>query len=79
MPALREVLERLGAGGDRGRRDARAALRIALAGLLGWPLETAGGLEAMHNCGWAVLAEHGAGRLRLSSYNTDRRRRPPPD
>ena len=46
-----------------------AALRIALAGLLGWPLESADTLEAMTNCGWAVVVEHGTGRLRLSSYN----------
>jgi hypothetical protein len=24
----------------------------------------------MQNCGWAVLAETGAGRLRVTSYNT---------
>ncbi len=42
---------------------------IALAGILGWPIETASGIEAMRNCGWATLAETGAGRLRLSSYN----------
>ena len=46
-----------------------ASLRVAIAGMLGWPVETAGGMVAMDNCAWATLAETGAGRLRLSSYN----------
>jgi glucosyl-3-phosphoglycerate phosphatase len=69
VPATREVLDRLGPGETGVLVMHGAALRIALAGVLGWPLESADTLEAMANCGWAVVAEHGAGQLRLSSYN----------
>ena len=69
VPATREVLERLQPGETGVLVMHGAALRIALAGVLGWPLEAGDTLEAMANCGWAVVVEHGAGRLRLSSYN----------
>ena len=69
VPATREVLDRLGPGETAVVVMHGAALRIALAGLLGWPLSSADTLEAMSNCGWAVVVEHGTGRLRLSSYN----------
>ncbi len=69
VPATREAVERLAPGETGVLVMHGAALRIALAGLLGWPLETADTLEAMANCGWAVVVEHGSGRLRLSSYN----------
>ena len=69
VPATREAVERLAPGETGVLVMHGAALRIALAGLLGWPLEIADTLEAMANCGWAVVAEHGSGRLRLSSYN----------
>ena len=69
VPATREAVERLAPGETALLVMHGAALRIALAGVLGWPLESADTLEAMANCGWAVVVEHGAGRLRLSSYN----------
>jgi broad specificity phosphatase PhoE len=69
VPATREALERLPPGETGVLVMHGAALRIALAGLLGWPLEIADTLEAMANCGWAVVVEHRTGRLRLSSYN----------
>jgi broad specificity phosphatase PhoE len=69
VPALQELLDRLGEGETAVVVTHGASLRIALTGILRWPTETAGGIEAMHNCGWATLAETGAGRLRLSSYN----------
>jgi glucosyl-3-phosphoglycerate phosphatase len=78
VPATREVLERIGPGETAILVTHGAALRIALAGVLGWPLSTADTLEAMANCGWAVVVEHGVGRLRLSSYNTTAGD-PPPD
>jgi len=47
-----------------------AALKVGLAGFLGWPLDAADSLQGVHNCGWAVVTELGdGGRLRLSSYN----------
>ena len=69
IPAFEELLERLDDGETAVVVTHGASLRIALVGILGWPLSTAGGFEAMRNCGWAVLAETGAGRLRLASYN----------
>jgi probable phosphoglycerate mutase len=69
VPAFEELLERLDEGETAVVVTHGACLRIALVGILGWPLSTAGGFEAMHNCGWAMLAETGAGRLRLASYN----------
>ena len=69
VPATREVLERLGPGETAVLVMHGAALRIALTGLLGWPVSTADTLETMVNGGWAVVVEHGVGRLRLSAYN----------
>jgi probable phosphoglycerate mutase len=69
LPAFEEVLGRLGEGETAVVVTHGASLRVALVGILGWPVETAVDLEAMDNCGWATLAETGAGRLRLSSYN----------
>ena len=70
VPALREVLDSLGPSETALVVLHGAALRVGLAGLLGWPIETAEAIESMHNCAWAELAEHDAGRLRLSTYNT---------
>ena len=69
VPATREVLQRLGPGETAILVMHGAALRIALTGLLGWPASAADTLEAMTNCGWAVVVEHGVARLRLSAYN----------
>ena len=69
VPATREAVERLAPGETGVLVMHGASLRIALAGVLGWPVETADTLEAMANCAWAVVVEHGSGRLRLSSYN----------
>lgn len=69
LPALEEVLERLGEGETAVVVTHGASLRVALAGILNWPIENAGDIDAMLNCGWATLAETGHGRLRLSSYN----------
>jgi glucosyl-3-phosphoglycerate phosphatase len=69
LPAFEELLQRLEEGETAVVVTHGASLRIALVGILGWPLETAGGFEAMHNCAWAMLAETGARRLRLASYN----------
>jgi broad specificity phosphatase PhoE len=69
LPAFQDLLERL-----RERETAivvthGASLRIAVAAALGWPLETAVGMRTMENCGWAVLTQDAAGRVRLSAYN----------
>jgi broad specificity phosphatase PhoE len=69
LPAFEEVLERLGEGETAVVVTHGGSLRVALAGILGWPIEASGDIDAMHNCGWATLAETGQGKLRLSSYN----------
>ncbi len=69
LPAFEEVLGRLGEGETAVVVTHGASLRVALVGILGWPVESASDLESMHNCGWATLAETGSGRLRLSAYN----------
>lgn len=69
LPAFDEVLGLLGEGETAVVVTHGASLRVAIAGILGWPVETSGGMEAMRNCAWATLAENGAGRLRLAAYN----------
>ena len=69
VPATREALDRLGPGETGVLVMHGAALRIALAGLLGSTQESAVTLEEMSNCGWAVEVEHASGRLRLTTYN----------
>lgn len=69
VPALREALDRLPEGGTAVVVLHGAAMRVGVAGLLGWPLEAADGLEAMRNCAWAVLRERGTTRLRLAGWN----------
>ena len=68
VPALGDVLEELGEGRTAVLVLHGAALRVGVAGLLGWPLRSADSLAAMANCGWAVLEERGRHRLRLSAY-----------
>jgi len=69
VPATREVLERLTPGETAVLVLHGAALRIAVAGLLGWAIEASDGLAAMDNCAWAVLEDSRPGRLRLAAYN----------
>ncbi len=46
------------------------ALKVTLVALFGWPEKSAGGLQALVNCGWAEVADSGVeGRLRLAAYN----------
>jgi probable phosphoglycerate mutase len=77
VPALHDVLARLGEGETAVVVLHGAALRVAIAGVLGWPLGTNDALEAMRNCGWAVLREHGQNRLRLATYNQSAAGGPP--
>ena len=77
VPATQEVLDRLGAGETAVVVMHGAALRIALVGVLGWPIETARGLESMRNCAWTTLIETGQGQLRLSTYNQAAAAAPP--
>jgi broad specificity phosphatase PhoE len=47
-----------------------AALKVSVLGLLGWPQDAAGGLQALDNAGWAEVTDSGVdGRLRLTAWN----------
>ncbi len=47
-----------------------AAIRVAVAGLLGWPDGAEHTLGGLANCGWAELETHlPDGRIRLTAYN----------
>jgi len=47
-----------------------AAIRVAVAAMLGWPDDAFHTLRALANCGWAVLGHHPeTGHLRLAAYN----------
>jgi len=47
-----------------------AAIRVAVAAMLGWPDDGFHSLRALANCGWAVLGHHpDTGDLRLAAYN----------
>ncbi len=69
VPALQEVLQGLTDGETAIVVSHGACLRIAVAGVLGLPLEVADALATLDNCAWAVLEDSRAGRLRLASYN----------
>ena len=70
VPTLRECVEALGPGETGLVVTHGAALKVAVAGLLGWPEDLAASLKAIENCAWVTLEEieHG-GRLRLAGYN----------
>ena len=73
VPATLGALDRLEAGQTGVLVLHGAALRTALAGVLGWPLEAADGLAAVDNCAWAELRDAPHGRLRLAAYNRSAR------
>lgn len=70
VPALREILDALDHGETGLVVTHGAAMKVAVTGLLQWPLELAASLKAVDNCAWITLdeIEHG-GRLRLAGYN----------
>ena len=69
VPALREMLGSLEPGTTGIVVTHGACLKISLVALLGLPTEADEAIFVMDNCGWATIAEHRSGRLRLSSYN----------
>ena len=46
-----------------------AAIRVAVAGLLGWPESSLQTLRGLDNCGWVVLDLVGGDRFRMVAYN----------
>jgi probable phosphoglycerate mutase len=70
VPALLECVAAL-AHGETGLVVTHgAAMKVAVAGLLGWPQTHTVSLKGVDNCAWITLEEieHG-GRLRLAGYN----------
>jgi probable phosphoglycerate mutase len=54
------------------------ALKVSVLEMLGWSEGATAGLQALDNCGWAVISDSGVdGRLRLAAWN--RTAPPPPD
>jgi glucosyl-3-phosphoglycerate phosphatase len=46
------------------------ALKVSVLELLGWSEGAASRLQALENCGWAVISDNGVdGRLRLAAWN----------
>jgi glucosyl-3-phosphoglycerate phosphatase len=70
VPALRECLDSLDPACLGVVVTHGAAMKVAAAGLLGWPQSLTSSLKGVDNCAWVVLEEieHG-GRLRLAAYN----------
>lgn len=70
VPAMRSCFDSLGPG-ETGILVAHgAALRVGVAGLLGWPDDIDETLAGMDNCSWLRLREHTRfGHLQLASYN----------
>ena len=67
---MRACLDALGAGETGVVVTHGAALRVGVAGLLGWPDELDETLAGMDNCCWLRLREHTRfGHLQLASYN----------
>jgi broad specificity phosphatase PhoE len=70
LPALREVLDSLAAGGTGVVVTHGASLKVALLGLLGWPATMAAELRGVDNCAWVTVGERTpGGPLRLEAYN----------
>ncbi len=70
VPAMRACLDALGPTQTGVVVTHGAALRVGVAGLLGWPDEVDESLAGMGNCGWLRLREHTRfGHLQLASYN----------
>ncbi|QYJ04627.1 histidine phosphatase family protein [Nocardioides panacisoli] len=67
--ALGELAGELGPGETGVAVAHGAAIRIAIARLVGWDASRIGALRGMDNCGWAVLSEHPERGWTLAAYN----------
>jgi broad specificity phosphatase PhoE len=69
VPSVEEKLDALGPGETGVVVTHGAALKLALCGLLGWPMELAATLGVLDNCGWAsVVRPEGRRTPKLESY-----------
>ena len=70
VPAMRACLDALEPGETGLVVSHGAALRVGVAGLLGWPDQLDESLAGMENCHWLRLREHTRfGHLQLAGYN----------
>jgi probable phosphoglycerate mutase len=70
VPALREFLEALEPGETGLAVTHGAAVKVGLAGLLGWGVEESFTFGVLENCGWATVESRpGSDRIRLLGYN----------
>jgi len=69
VPSVTEALDGLAPGETGVVVTHGAALRVALTGLLGWPLAAHATLDAMDNCAWATVVRRAGGPARLAGYN----------
>lgn len=70
VPALREFLDALGPGECGLVVTHGAAVKVGLAGLLGWGVEESSTFGVLDNCAWATVEQRGdGGRVRLLGYN----------
>ena len=76
VPALREMASL--APGETGLVVSHGACIKSGLALLGLPPESEEVIFSMDNCGWATIAEHHGGRLRLGPTTRRRIRRPAP-
>lgn len=70
VPALRSCLQGMAPGETGVVVTHGACLKVAVAGLLGWPGGLDMTLRGVDNCAWVTVEELGSGgRLRLAGYN----------
>lgn len=80
VACVHEALAALEPGGVGVLVSHGGALKVSVLELLGWPEAAAAGLQALDNCGWAVLSDSGVGgALRLEAWNRRAPDFPPPD
>ncbi|QZY30242.1 histidine phosphatase family protein [Nocardioides coralli] len=69
VPACRELVATVAPGATAVAVTHGAALRVATAALLGWPVEHGRSLGVLDNCAMAVLDVPAGGAARLRSWN----------
>jgi len=69
LAVTEELLDALGPGEVGVAVSHGAAIRVAVAALLGWPDSAVHSLHGLANCGWVELGQRDGERPRLTAYN----------
>ena len=69
LAVTEELLDTLGPGEVGVAVSHGAAIRVAVAALLGWPDDAVHSLHGLANCGWVELGRRDGERPRLTAYN----------